>query len=107
MPDLYYMKEKYGVAVHLMATSDGTLRQRVRDAYVTSVRIAHTVEGGRPEAQASAALIKRMDDLAEKVTQDGTYDTSFSVMSDERIAEVAEDIYDIHLEIVGELGLLG
>ena len=88
MEDLYYMKEKYGVAVHLMATSDGTLRQRVRDAYVSS-------------------LIKRMEDLAEKVTQDGTYDTSFSVLSDERVAEVAEDIYDIHLEIVDELGHLG
>jgi hypothetical protein len=107
MADLYNMKEKYGVAVHLMATSDGTLRQRVHDAYVSSVRLAHTVGGGRPESQASAALIERMEDLAEKVSQDGTYDTSFSVLSDERIAEVAEDIYDIHLEIVAELGHLG
>jgi hypothetical protein len=27
--------------------------------------------------------------------------------NDERVAEVAEDIYDIHLEIVDELGHLG
>ncbi len=97
------MKERYGVAVHLMATSDGTLR---RDAYVLSVRLAHHTVAGRPEAQPSAAL-KRMGDLAEKVTLDGTNDTTFIVLSDERIAEVAEDIYDIQLEIVGELGHLG
>ena len=85
MSDLYYMSEKFGAAVRLMATTDAPLRQRVRDAYVSSVRLAHTVGGGRPEAQPSDELVRRMEDLAENVTLDGTYDTTFTVLSDERI----------------------
>ena len=107
MSDLYYMSEKYGTAVRLMATTDSPLRERVRDAWVSSARLAHTVGGGRPEVQPSDALVKRMEDLAENVTMDGAYDTSFKVMTDAQIEEVAEEIYDIHIGIHSELRDVG
>ena len=58
--DLYYMSEKFGVALHLMAATDAPLRQRVRYAYVISARLAHTVGGGPPNAQPSAELMDGM-----------------------------------------------
>ena len=101
--DLYYMSEKFGVALHLMAVTDAPLRQRVRDAYVSSARLAHTVGGGPPNAQPSAELMERTEALAERVTQDGTYDTSFDVMSDDEVEAVAEEIYSINLAIEIEI----
>jgi hypothetical protein len=102
MGDLQYMSEKFGVAVHIMATTDAPLRRRVRDAYVHSARLGDPDLGGLgPEP--SPELAERVRSLAEKVTLDGTYDTSFKVMSDDQVKEIAEEIYNINLGIEIEL----
>ena len=101
--DLYYMAERFGIAVRLMATTEGSLRERVRDAYITSARLAHPVEGGHLNALPSDQLIQRMERLGETVTADGTDDTSFVVMSDADVEATAEEIYEIFLAIEDEL----
>jgi hypothetical protein len=102
MGDLHYMSEKFGVAVHIMATTDAPLRQRVRHAYVGSARLGDPDLGGLgPEP--SPELAERVNSLAGRVTLDGTYDTSFKVMSDDEVKEIAEEIYDINVGIEIEL----
>jgi hypothetical protein len=101
--DLYYMAERFGIAVRLMATTEGSLRERIRDAYISSARLAQTVEGDHLNAVPSDELIQRMQKLSERVTADGTSDTGFVVMSDADVEATAEDIYEIFLAIEDEL----
>jgi hypothetical protein len=101
---LLYMAEKYGVAVHMMATREGTLRERVYDAWIKSARLGSPdLGGGHIDTQPSPELARRMRDLAVTAGYDGTYDTSFGWMSDDQIKEFAEEIYVIDHSIQGEL----
>jgi len=103
MADLFYMSKKFGNAVHHMAVVDAPRRQRVRDAYVNSARLARTEGSGHANAQPSDELVRAMEELSERVTQDGAYDTTFSLMSDEEVGAIAEEIYEIYIAIQGEL----
>ena len=104
MADLHHMAGKFGVAVHMMATSEGTLRERVYDAYVESARLGTPeLGGGHAGAEPSPALAQRIRELEEMAAYDGTYDTSFAVKTDGQIQELAEEIYSINLAIQGEL----
>ena len=103
MADLLYISEKYAGAVRLMATTDAPLRQQVRDAYVSSAGYADTVGGGLPNVQPSTGLPRRMESLRERVVMDGTYDTSFKVMSEAEVKAIAEEILDIDSGIASEL----
>jgi hypothetical protein len=47
--------------------------------------------------------VRRIEALEGLVTQDGTYDLSFAVLSDERVAESAEEICEINSVIKSEL----
>lgn len=106
--DLNYAAEKIGSSVHIMATTHGTLQERLYNAWVYQGHHALPMGPGQIGIPMSDELIQRLVDLNERMSsitgEDGTgaYAATVLNFSDEEASEVAEEVYEINYQIRSE-----
>jgi len=108
--DLGYASEKTGVAVHLLATSHGTLQQRLLKAWTEQGHYALPMGLGQGGIPMSDDLIRKLEALNERMSSrpartddEGTFAATILSFTDEEASEAAEDLCEINLEIQSEL----
>src|SRR5262245_48894597 len=95
--DLAYAYEKFSCAVHAMATSEGTLRERVLEA---RVHLSPVAEEDLPSdaLRDYRTLLARMT-WAEPKADEGTIAATFALISDAEVRQLARLICDVHARI--------
>jgi hypothetical protein len=106
--DLNYAHEKYSRAVSIMATSDGSLRDRLYDAYLSQAMNAHPPRPGlgppmsEELAEEIVALHQRLTAEAA-VADEGRLLATIRSLSDDEVREAAEELVGIEWAISREL----
>lgn len=107
--DLGYASEKIGVAVHILATTHGTLQERLLRAWVDQGHYALPMGPDQAGIGMSDELIERLEDLNERMScrpakaNEGTFAATILSFTDEEASEAAKELYDINHQIEDEL----
>lgn len=107
--DLLYANEKLGTACHIMATSRGDLRERVYQAWIRQGMRARPMGPGQAGVPMSEELAKRISDFSNRMSREpasrdeGTIRATIDAMTDEEVADVAEEIWSLWYEVKREL----
>jgi hypothetical protein len=91
--DLDYADEKFGLALHGMATSDAPLRERLRTAYMGVITAVTQEMGGlgpsfSPELWARVSALDRRMTATEASGDEGTLAATIMAMSDRPAPDV-------------------
>lgn len=106
--DLIYANEKFSVALDIMATTEGSLRERLLDAYVSQAHHADPFRPGLgpPISDGLAERIARFDTLmtATPATRgEGTIRATVDSFTDEQVRVAARELSDLAGAIRDEL----
>jgi hypothetical protein len=103
--DMHYANEKLACAVHSMATSDLSLRERVLDV-VRHHLIAVDGDDLPAAAREEFNQIKRRMSWAPS-EGDGAYAATINRLDDGDVRKIAELIYEVHCKVVQALHDVG
>lgn len=106
--DIHHAEEKYTTALRILATAQGSPRERLLLAYRDSATQAHPpLPGMGPEVPAGVSeRIERFHGRmtsAPAVADEGTIAATVYAMSDEEIQAAAEELVDIALALRQDL----
>jgi hypothetical protein len=97
-----YLSEKFMLGASSLADGKGSIKARLLNAYVDQV-----MRGGRPSPDLPEALADRINalhTLMQKGTEergpDGTIVQTIEAMTDDEAAAVAEQIFNIHVDLL-------
>jgi len=102
--DLDYAWEKFHLGLDSMATGEGNLRERPKNAYTSQVNRAADWSGARLDTELGEkvkrfhARMRRVDTPPEG---QGVYSASIDAMSDEEVRAAAEELFSIALRLHG------
>jgi hypothetical protein len=107
--DLNYASEKIGVAVDILATTHGTLQERLLSAYMSQGHFALPMGPGQAGIPMSDELIQRLEALDERMScrpakaDEGTFAATVLAFTDEEASDAARELIAISHQIETEL----
>jgi hypothetical protein len=105
--DIDYAREKYSTAVHIMATSHGTMRERLLLAYRDSAMRAHPPMPGMGPA-ISDELSNRIEQLDDRMTRtpavgdEGDIEATVNAMTEPEVDAASEELVNIAFALLWE-----
>ena len=84
--DYLYGREKLGQAVHALAVGEGSLKQRLKEAYIRGLHVV------RPEKHLPEELRERFAKIRDRFTREGTLNASIEAMSDAEARQIVDEI---------------
>lgn len=110
--DLFYANEKISSAVETLATSHGTLQERLLNAWMSEGHHALPMGPGQAGAPMSDELIGRLEALNARMScepakgNEGTFAATILSFSDDEASATARELLDIGFQIESELNNL-
>jgi len=107
--DLLYASEKIGVAVVILATTHGTLQDRLLDAWVSQGHFALPMGPGQAGKPMSDELIQRLEAFNERMSSrpakadEGSFAATILAFTDEEASDAARELTEINHQIQVEL----
>lgn len=107
--DLLYASEKLGTACQIMATTEGRLRDRVFRAWVDQGHRAAPMGPGQAGVPMSEDLADRITAFSDRMSREparadeGTIRATIDAMTDEEVADVADQVWSLWIEVLSEL----
>ena len=85
--------EKFATAVRILATSDGSIQERLTRAFVPHISSIH------PERDLPMDLRAVYEDLRARVRVGGSIPETIAVMDAETASEIAQEVLSIQIEL--------
>lgn len=107
--DLSYASEKIGMAANILATTHGTLQDRLLNAYTSHGHHALPMGAGQAGIPMSDELIERLEAFDERMScrpakaDEGTYAATILSFTDEEASDAARELTEINHQIEMEL----
>ena len=109
--DLHYAHEKIGLAVNTLATTHGTLSERLLEAWMGEGHHALPMGPGQAGPPMSDDLVDKLEAFDERMScepakakaGEGRYAATILSHTDDEASEAARDLVEIDLQIEGEL----
>jgi len=106
--DLLYAREKFGLSVGILATTHGTLQERLLNAYMSEGHHALPmgIQAGLPM---SGELIERLKAFDERMSRqpakagEGAFAATILSMTDEEASDAARELLEISYQVDREL----
>ena len=107
--DLGYAAEKIGLSVSILATTHGTLQERLLNAWMNQGHFALPMGPGQAGRPMSDDLIERLENFNDRMScrtaraKEGTFAATILSFTDEEASEAARELRDIEFHIQSEL----
>lgn len=107
--DLDYAHEKLGTSVDVLATSHGSLQERLWDAWISQGHRAVPMGPGQAGRPMSDELVRKLEAFNERMSSkdavgnEGAYAASILTMTDEEASEAARELLSMHHQVEWEL----
>jgi hypothetical protein len=107
--DLRYASEKLGASVHILATTHGTLQERLLKAWMSQGHHALPMGPGQAGVPMSNDLIQRLEDFNDRMScrpavgDEGTFAATILAFSDEEASEAARELTELDFLVNAEL----
>ena len=107
--DLFYASEKISLALRIIATSHGTIQQRLLDGWLREGNHALPMGPGQAGRPMSQDLVDQLVSFNARmscrpsVADEGAFSATILALSDEEAVAAAKELFDIEYQIDAEL----
>jgi hypothetical protein len=107
--DLYYAREKTSLAVSIMATTTGSIQERLLNGWMREGHHALPMGEGQAGLPMSDELIESLEAFNDRMScrpalgDEGTFSATILALSDDEASAAARDLVEISYQIEAEI----